>query len=58
MVARGWGQAGMGTDCLMGYMGTFQSDGHVLELERVDGYTTAACELSAMGPHTSLWLKQ
>ena len=48
----------MGTGWLMGYVGTFQSDGHVLELERADGCSTVVRELNATEPHTLQWLER
>ena len=45
----------MGTGWLMGYVGPFRSDGHVLELERADGCATVVRELNATEPHTLQW---
>ena len=40
MVAKGWGEEEVGSDCLMGTRSPFGGDGRVLELYKGGGCTT------------------
>lgn len=55
IVVRGWGEEGMGSDCLMG-TGFILGDGNVFELDRGGGYNNIVNILNATQLFILKWL--